>query len=232
METFRTYGFWKVADSTFAPTKEEGMTKNCTLFFIASMMLPTVALVSASAQQRPISSRRPAAPDSNSLRITFAVPKKPYKVGETISLTIQFYNQSQDSILLTKQIPGVNIEGAPVLVDVSVINASGRQSSVAVETGHSATALGLSDITAMLDWWVLLEPRQFYGTTVNIDQSGFDSLKRPGRYKLRVKLTSYGGYPPSIANRLAEQEPKVPKVPYSVWSGSASWESPWFQITQ
>jgi len=194
------------------------------------MMLLTVALVPARAQQRPISERTRAVLDSNSLKITFAVPKKPYKVGEKIPLTIQFYNQSQNSILLTKQIPGVNVEGAPVSVNVSITDTLGRKSAVAVETIHFAPGPRLSDATAMLDWWVLLEPRQLYGTILNIDQSGFDSLKKPGRYKLRVKLISYGGYPPSIADRLANQEPKVLEVPYAVWSGTASWESPWLQI--
>jgi len=202
------------------------------LLLSGTAMFFLIAAAGVISGQKNASGKTARAEDPDDLRITFGIPKSVYKVGELIPLKVEFYNRSKHSILLTKQIPGVNVEGSPVSVDVSVVSAVRRESWVSAQTLHPSPLPGLNDSVAMLDWWVLLEPRQFYGSTLIIDPSGFGLLGKPGMYKLRVELTSYGGYPPTIANRVASTEPNVPNIPYPVWSGTAKWESGWLQITK
>jgi hypothetical protein len=128
--------------------------------------------------------------------------------------------------------PGANIEDGPVSLSVFVYDQAGHQSVAVTQTMEHVVGGNQGDVAAALDWWVLLEPRQLFGTVVNIHRSGFDFLKKPGTYKLYVKLRSVGGYPPSITDRLANSQPNAPEVPYNIWSGTASWESNWLRVVK
>jgi len=170
------------------------------------------------------------------VKVSFHIPRRIYKLGESIPLKVEFYNRGESPVLLTKYIAGLNIEGAPSLVpvsvEVSVYDGAGRQSTKKL-TAYSTPVrpdIGSGDVAAFLEWWVLLEPMQFYGETLTIAPHNFGSLGKPGKYRFRVKLTAHGGYPPSITEQLGNHNPVLPHTPYDIWTGKVSWDSGWVEI--
>jgi hypothetical protein len=172
--------------------------------------------------------------DQNQVTVTFSIPRTTYKLHESIPLRVELHNNGNSPVLVSKEFAGVNVKGdlsaVPIQVEVTPVDraghASGRQ-VVAVDSLPSSPACGALDIGRAFRSWVLLSEHEFHGAVLYLDYDSFEVLHKPGIYRFHVKLTAQNACPPATSGAVTNAS-----LPYDVWTGSKTWESPWIRITK
>jgi hypothetical protein len=187
----------------------------------AGLALCFLCILGASAQDRST---------GREIKILFVIPARAFELGEQIPIRIELHNISKESLLVCRNIPEANSREGNTSFELDVIDQTGRSSVVTQKTAQLSSDALEGDVSAALNWWVLLPPGTFYGTVVPVQPNEFEFLKKPGKYRFEAKLNCLGGLPPEVANRLSNPHIDTLSIPFRIYSGSATWSSPWIQI--
>jgi hypothetical protein len=168
-------------------------------------------------------------PAPRQVEITLAVSRSVYNVGEPVELHIEIRNNGRKGVFIGSEfiVPDNWMYGT----HLELTNEQGEKSPPfgvgVVDAG------GISDFhfaSELADHWILLQPRSFYGRTLQVDANDFDFLAKPGRYSIRARYHSEGFQSKSPANRLPQKPEELKQVSYPSWTGEIESNSVWITI--
>lgn len=166
---------------------------------------------------------RPVSPEPNGATISLRLVQPQTKFGnkESIPLRVEVSNDGVQTLLVCREI---NFTGKFCSWDFDIRDASGRSVPRWRTAGDRVVGNPDPFPNALIANWIALAPHYSYGTTIDlVDVLGPNS--KPGRYKLKASLTSYGPDSASVYNDLLHYPKELSELPYSGWKGTAETNS-------
>jgi hypothetical protein len=170
-------------------------------------------------------------PQGTDIKIMIQPIKPSYKTGESINLRVILENQGKATLFVGQTLRRVDWIYS---VRITVSDEKGRFSPE-MHLNHPFMLdydSSQSFISALTASWIALPPGYMFGTTIRIDGTDFEFLKKPGRYMIEAEYVSYGMEEPLNYNRLAASPEDIKKLPYPSWRGQTKSEPTWINIVQ
>lgn len=161
---------------------------------------------------------------ANVISLRLSVPHHTYKIGKPIPAHIEISNKGKETLLVCRDLTSP----CPCYLEFETRDPAGH-------TRGWKTAADRTDgppepfPKVLISNWIALAPNYSYGKKTDV-WAAFESKPRPGRYKLRANLFSFGPNEDSMNNELRLYPKEVAALPYSGWKGEVDSNWVWIDI--
>jgi hypothetical protein len=168
--------------------------------------------------------------ESNQIEVRISSKTKTIRVGETLELQVEIWNVGDKQLFIEKDIYQL-CSHSPLSLNLDL------GPPLEPGPGHGCAGDCMDDPRAsfasrLVQQWISLPVRHFYGTVVHMDPDVFPQLKMPGRWRLRGEYKSNGDlsssfcvFSPTPLDRQLTQ-----KLPYKAWRGEAATNIVWVEV--
>jgi hypothetical protein len=158
---------------------------------------------------------------ANVISLRLSVPHHTYKIGKPIPAYIEISNKGKETLLVCRDLTSP----CPCYLEFETRDHSGGWKSAA--DGPDGPPEPFPKV--LISNWIALAPNSSYGKQTDV-WAAFESKPRPGRYKLRAILSSFGPNEDSMNNELRVYPEEVAALPYSGWKGEVDSNWVWIDI--
>ena len=156
---------------------------------------------------------------------------KSIRVGDSLDVRVEIWNVSSHPFFIKKAIYEPCGPSSPLSLRLELGPPLKSQKGIAC----AGDCLEGSDnfTTKMVNRWISLPPKTFYGTVLRMDPDFFPQLKTPGRWRLGGAYKSIGGL--SSTSCLGpypspEETRQISALPYAAWEGEVETNSVWVEV--
>ncbi len=163
------------------------------------------------------------------IEVRLSLPKPSIVSGAPVLVQVELRNAGDEPIYVPNMIH-LNSWGFPAELEVRLWGPKSNWQGMA--GGVDGFIPKHQDFyTLIFKYWVVLAPGYSYGTIVDLTDSAFRGILRPGHYRITAKYSAFGMGDKSMNNPLGAYLDRVPWLPYASWEGMVECKQIWVEIT-
>jgi len=171
------------------------------------------------------------ADQSPSITVQLIVPKKTFKLGESVPVTVYITNVGKTPVLIQNLLS--TSHNSPSHIVFSLTDSNRRRSpSLELIGDRFSPRVEVSPAAALLRSWLLLWPKCSFTSEIRLDSELFTFLGKTGKYELSGTYFSSGLQYPSAYREIGLTEQDIQSLPFQSWTGHISTNAVNFQMVK